>query len=164
MHWGHAISEDLLHWETLPIALYPQGNEYIFSGSTLIDHDNVTGFQPANNNNKTMIAIFTAHTQPDYIEKQWMAYSNNDGLEWKFYQNNPIISQIENQKDFRDPNAFKYGTHFVAVLVALNHIQIYNSIDLKKWTLVSTFGQNEGSHQGVWECPALFPLQTKVNG
>ena len=110
-----------------------------------------------------MIAIFTADLEQGHIERQWMAYSNNEGLDWKFYDHNPIIEE-PTQKDFRDPYAFKYGDHFVVVVVVGDHIQIYNSVNLKNWTLVSSFGKNDGSHQGVWECPALFPLRTKING
>ena len=164
MHWGHAVSRDLVHWKTLPIALYPQGNgdEYIFSGSTLIDYDNVTGFESSFTQNKTMIAIFTAHSVPEAVEKQWMAYSFDEGIHWKYYKNNPIIPN-PNQTNFRDPYVFKYEDYFVAVLVVTDHIQIYNSYDLKHWKLVSKWGRDQGSHQGVWECPSLFPIKVTLN-
>ena len=59
MHWGHAISKDLVHWEHLPIALYPDELGYIFSGSAVIDWNNTTGF--GEEGNPPMIAIFTYH-------------------------------------------------------------------------------------------------------
>lgn len=43
MHWGHALSQDLLAWEHLPVALEPDENGYIFSGSIVMDHSNTSG-------------------------------------------------------------------------------------------------------------------------
>src|SRR5258708_30285679 len=59
MHWGHATSKDLVHWQQQPIALYPDSLGYIFSGSAIVDSTNTTGFgQPGRT---PMVAIFTHH-------------------------------------------------------------------------------------------------------
>jgi len=49
MHWGHAVSKDMVHWEHLPIALYPDKLGYIFSGSAIADEKNTSGFGTTDN-------------------------------------------------------------------------------------------------------------------
>lgn len=167
IHWGHAISSDLIHWKTLDIALHPSQGNAIYSGNVIVDHDNSTGLQMYDQK-PALIAIFTANDMETEEQKQWLAYSN-DGPEYKqfkFYKNNPIIPPPSPGKsvDFRDPAVFKYGNSFVNVLVAFDHIKIYNSYDLIEWSLVSEFGKYDGSHAGIWECPSLFPINVTING
>ena len=159
------MSKDLFHWNTLPVALKPTSDgQMIWSGSAIIDSKNVTGFQRKDNKNETMIAVFTAHKIPENIETQWIAYSTDDGLKWDFYQNNPIIPN-PHIPDFRDPKVLAYGDHYVIVVTAGNHVRLYNSTDLKHWTFMSEFGQNEGYHCCTWECTDLFPMNvTHANG
>src|SRR6476469_8429244 len=59
MHWGHATSTDLLHWQHQPIALYPDSIGYIFSGSAVVDRNNTSGF--GKNGIIPLVAIFTNH-------------------------------------------------------------------------------------------------------
>ena len=59
MHWGHAISKDLVHWENQPIAFYPDSLGYIFSGSAVVDWNNTSGFGTADN--PPLVAFFTSH-------------------------------------------------------------------------------------------------------
>ena len=59
MHWGHAISEDLVHWEHQPIALYPDSLGYIFSGSAVVDWNNRSGL--GRGDVPPLVAIFTFH-------------------------------------------------------------------------------------------------------
>ncbi|MFI2742184.1 glycoside hydrolase family 32 protein [Zhouia sp. PK063] len=167
MHWGHATSNDLIHWEHKPIALYPDSLGYIFSGSAVVDKNNTTGF--AKNGETPLVAIYTYH-DPVGAEKgtntyqtQGIAYSLDNGDTWSTYENNPVIGN-EGQKDFRDPKVFWYekGNYWVLSLVAGDHAQLYKSQDLKSWKLMSTFGQGYGDHGGVWECPDLFKM--KVEG
>jgi fructan beta-fructosidase len=90
MHWGHAVSTDLVKWEHLPIALYPDSLGYIFSGSAVVDVNNTSGFgkpgKPA------LVAIFTYHNiegekagRNDY-QTQGIAFSNDKGRTWTKYE------------------------------------------------------------------------------
>jgi fructan beta-fructosidase len=90
MHWGHAVSNDLIHWQHLPIALYPDSIGYIFSGSAVVDWNNTSGFgtEP---NNPPLVAIFTYHNmdgekagQIDF-QTQGIAYSLDKGRTWTKY-------------------------------------------------------------------------------
>lgn len=67
-HWGHATSRDLYHWENQPIAIYPgaQG-EGIFSGSSVIDVNNTSGFFP--NQTNGVVAIYTLHTEEEETQE-----------------------------------------------------------------------------------------------
>nr|WEI57623.1 putative GH32 family protein [Oppiella nova] len=166
MHWGHATSPDLFHWQTLPIALYPQlkGQEDIWSGSAIADTHNVTGFAPGGSPNTTLIAIFTGHSAPDGVQSQWMAYSLDNGLNWGYYAKNPIIPDPPKVRDFRDPKIFKYGDYYALVLAVGDHVNIYNSLNMKEWQLKQEYGFKVGSHEGVWECVDLFPINATIDG
>jgi len=59
MHWGHAISKEMISWEHKPIALYPDELGYIFSGSAVVDIDNTSGLGTLEN--PPLVAIFTYH-------------------------------------------------------------------------------------------------------
>jgi fructan beta-fructosidase len=167
MHWGHAVSKDLIHWEHLPIALYPDEHGLIFSGSVVIDENNTAGF---NKNGETaLIAIFTYHlmdgekAQRIDFQTQGMAYSLDKGRTWTKYAQNPIIKN-PGIRDFRDPKVMWHtvSKQWIMTLAVANHVEFYASKDLKNWAKTGEFGKNEGSHGGVWECPDLFPL--KIEG
>lgn len=150
MHWGHAVSTDLIHWTHLPIALYPDHNGTIFSGSIVHDVHNTSGLVP----NGGLVAIFSFDTQA-----QGIAYSFDRGRTWRKYASNPVIPSPK--RDFRDPKVFWYAPRnvWVMLLVAGDKMLIYHSTDLIRWAHVSTFGAPYGSRAGVWECPDLFPLE-----
>src|SRR5690349_21798603 len=59
MHWGHATSKDMIHWNHEPIALYPDTLGYIFSGSAVVDSNNTSGF--GTDGKIPLVAIFTHH-------------------------------------------------------------------------------------------------------
>lgn len=166
MHWGHATSKDLVHWQHQPIALYPDSLGYIFSGSVIADQNNTSGF--GKDGKVPLVAIFTHHDPAgekagriDY-QNQSIAYSLDQGQSWTKYANNPVLKN-PGIKDFRDPKVSWYEPQkkWVMALAALDRISFYSSKDLKSWTKESEFGKEFGAHGGVWECPDLFPLDYK---
>jgi sucrose-6-phosphate hydrolase SacC (GH32 family) len=163
MHWGHAVSRDLVHWEHLPIALYPDEQGTIFSGGAVVDWNNSSGL--GSKENPPIVALYTYHNSE--LEKegridfqtQAMAYSLDKGRTWQKYANNPIIEN-PGIRDFRDPKVMWHegSDQWIMVLAQKDHIGFYSSKNLKNWQLESTFGENIGSHGGVWECPELILL------
>lgn len=163
MHWGHAVSEDMLHWEHLPIALYPDELGYIFSGSAVVDKNNTAGFK--NGEHDPLVAIYTYHDTTgekagrNDFQTQGIAYSNDRGRTWTKYEGNPVIPN-PGIRDFRDPKVswHEESQQWVMIFARGDRVQIYNSSNLKDWTLTSEFGEDQGTHGGVWECPDLFQL------
>lgn len=167
MHWGHAVSSDLIRWRHLPVALYPDSLGYIFSGSAVVDINNTSGFGTAEE--PAMVAIFTYHDPvmekkgSEIFQTQGIAYSVDKGRTWIKYQGNPVLKN-PGIRDFRDPKMFwndEIGK-WELILAVKDRVHIYSSPDIKNWTFESEFGKGIGAHGGVWECPDLFPL--KVEG
>jgi fructan beta-fructosidase len=155
-YWGHAISKDLVHWEHLPVALSPDSLGQIWSGSVVVDRENTSGLQSGDE--PVMVAIFTHYDEGR--QHQSIAYSSDYGRTWTKYENNPVIPS-PGLPDFRDPKVFWYQdtNRWVMVLAAGDRVRLYTSPNLIDWRLASEFGQLEGAHAGVWECPDLFPLK-----
>ncbi len=150
MYWGHAVSQDLVNWQHLPIALHPDEYGMIFSGSAVVDWKNTAGF-----GRESLVAIFTYHK--DHIETQSLAYSTDQGRTWTKYADNPIISN-PGLHDFRDPKIFWHEDHWVMALAARNVILFYTSPDLKHWEPSGSFGDGYGCTDGIRETPDLFQL------
>lgn len=158
MHWGHAISPDLIHWEHLPIALEPFEMGDIFSGCCVVDTNNVTGWSESVTQ-LPVIAIYTLHNES--AQAQSIAYSSDNGVSWTHYDmGRPVIAN-PGIEDFRDPNVFERNGVFYMTLAVKDRIRFYSSIDLKEWQELSDFGlsPNEGDKSGVWECPAMVTLK-----
>lgn len=158
MHWGHAVSRDLIHWQELPVAIYPDALGVIFSGSAAVDWHNTAGF-----GNEAIIAMYTSHDDDAMPrERQSIAGSTDGGRTFTPFAGNPVLPPPPNTPDFRDPHIFWYGSpangYWVVVLAAGDEVHFYRSPDLKQWQLTGYFGRGEGAHGGVWECPDLFPL------
>lgn len=135
MHWGHARSKNLIHWENQPVALKPTEKGDIFSGCCLDDADNLAGLGSADV--KPMLAFYTIDKKGN--QSQALAYSLDNGVKWTEYSANPIIPN-PNLKDFRDPNIVKRGETFYMALSASDRIIFYSSTNLRSWTRLKEFG------------------------
>lgn len=166
MHWGHAESNDMIHWDHLPIGLYPDSIGCIFSGGAVVDNNNTS--QLGYDDHPPIIATFTHHdfvgekAKTNDFQKQSIAYSVDGGKEWIKYNGNPVIPNTDKIKDFRDPKVVWHedSQKWILVLAAYDKVKFYSSPNLKDWEFVSDFGI-EGDHR-LWECPDLFPM--KVEG
>ncbi|MEZ0538399.1 glycoside hydrolase family 32 protein [Fibrella arboris] len=163
MHWGHATSKDMLHWQEQPIALYPDSLGWIFSGSAVVDVNNTSGF--GKDGKTPLVAIFTHHNdklekaKSDKFQYQSLAYSLDEGKTWTKYVGNPVLPN-PGITDFRDPKVRWYEPQkkWIMTLATKDRITFYSSPNLKNWTRESEFGNEVGAHGGVWECPDLLPM------
>ena len=156
MHWGHAASPDLVHWEHLPIALAPTpggtDKDGVYSGCA-VNHMGVptliyTGIAP---------------------EVQCVAVGSDDLLSWE-KRAEPIIAAPPQGLElfgFRDPCVWKDGNRwYMAVGAGIKGVGgavlLYQSADLIQWDYIGPL-LVDGSNQPnkVWECPAFFPLEDK---
>ncbi|RAK82987.1 exo-inulinase [Aspergillus costaricaensis CBS 115574] len=179
--WGHAISEDLTHWEEQPVALLARGfgsnvTEMYFSGSAVADVNNTSGF--GKDGKTPLVAMYTSYypvaqtlpsgqTVQEDQQSQSIAYSLDDGLTWTTYDAaNPVIlnppSPYEAEyQNFRDPFVFWHDESqkwvVVTSIAELHKLAMYTSDNLKDWKLVSEFGPYN-AQGGVWECPGLVKL------
>lgn len=141
MHWAHAVSCDMLHWERLPIALYPDELGMCFSGSACIIDGKIA-------------LMYTSHGDG---ERQSAAFSE-DGVTFTPYAGNPVIDN-PGEKDYRDPKLFwnrqrnKYGV----AIAAGDHVEFFASDDLKAWEKTGEFSDQE-KVTGIHECPDVFAL------
>ncbi len=165
MHWGHATSKNLITWKELDIALEPDEIGDIFSGSSVVDYLNTAGFKSSENLNDPIVAIFTSAKGDEHqIQRQSLAYSLDKGQSFQKYVGNPVLEDPDN-KDFRDPKVFYHDGRWIMSLAVGNKIEFYSSPDLKEWKRESEFGHDpeQGNHEGVWECPDLFPLNIDIS-
>ncbi len=141
MHWSHAVSTDMIHWQHMPIALYPDKLGMCFSGSACVKDGKVA-------------LMYTSHGD---MERQSVAFSD-DNVNFMPYAANPVIDN-PGLRDYRDPKMFpntftgKYG---VAV-AAGNHVEFFASSDLISWEKTGEFS-DQAHVSGIHECPDMFPL------
>jgi beta-fructofuranosidase len=161
MHWGHAVSENLVEWEHLPIALAPSETYDddeaggCFSGSAVDD-----------NGVLTLIYTGTTNNEEGTVQVQCIATSG-DGIKFEKYENNPVISKYpeDGDKDFRDPKAWREGDTWYTVVGSTKNNNgralLYKSKDFRKWEYVGVLAESNGMLGTMWECPDFFRLGNK---
>ena len=160
-HWGHAVSNDLIRWKHLPIAIFPDKTGSAWSGSTVVDFNNCSGFQIGDK--KTIIAFYTSRTASQQMQS--IAFSNNRGLTWAKYKGNPIIKiDAPPIPNFRDPRVFWHEKTKKWIMIIYlckpedrRGFAFYSSDNLLDWQMNSWL-------EGFFECPDLFemPVDGKV--
>jgi beta-fructofuranosidase len=156
MHWGHAVSADLVHWEHLPIALAPTPDgpdkDGVYSGC-MVDHDGVPTL------------IYTGV----FPEVQCLATGSDDLVSWE-KRREPVIAAPPADLDlfgFRDPCVWRDGENwFMALGAGIKHVGgavlLYRSSDLIQWNYLGPLLVDDSGLTGkVWECPSFFPLGDK---
>ncbi len=178
MHWGHAVSPDMVHWRHLPVALAPTPGgpdaAGCFSGTAVVDGDRVgvlyTGVVSAPENEATI-----RDGVHSLKETQCLAFaSGRDLTDWTKVPQ-PVIAAPPAGMDvsgFRDPAPWRQGNGwYMAVGSGIRGqggaILLYRSLDLRHWDYLHVVAGGRGSGANaanpvdsgdMWECPDLFPL------
>ena len=162
MHWGHAVSDDLVHWQELPIAIAPtpdssdQGG--IFSGCMV-------------NDNGTPVAVYTGVNNDASVQQQCLAIGNDDLTVWQKHARNPVLGNVPDHlgqtRDFRDPFVWREGGSWYMALSSNivgvgGAVLLYRSADLIEWEYLHPLYVGERARNGRnFECANFFPLGDK---
>ena len=155
MHWGHAVSKDMVDWEELGDKLLPDTMGPMFSGSAVVDWNNTSGF--GKDGKPPLVLIYTAAGNPTV---QGIAYST-DGRSFTKYSGNPVLQQITGGN--RDPKVFwheetqKWVMVLYVELQGKHTIHFFTSPNLREWTLASITEGIAGT-AFLFECPDFFEL------
>ena len=167
MHWGHSVSEDMISWETLPVALAPD-EKYdafgCFSGSAL----------EANGKHVLLYTGVSRQVLEDgrEEERQNQCIAYGDGISYEKSSKNPVVTgelMPENcsRIDFRDPKVWKKGDTYYLIVGNKNaeqkgQVVLFSSKNLEEWKFETVLAENSDGKVGtMWECPDFFALDEK---
>jgi beta-fructofuranosidase len=159
MHWGHAVSPDLIHWTDLPMALAP----------TPGGPDEAGCFSGCAVNNGLPTLLYTGVRGERFdVQTQCMATSADGLLTWDKHPQNPVLCDVPPESgqtaDFRDPFVWKDGNYWYMVVGSRINGQggavfLYRSQFLTVWEYLNPLFIGDGPETGViWECPNFFKL------
>ena len=159
MSWGHAVSDNLLDWTELPVALAATEVEHMWSGSVVHDVANTSGLGSPGNG--PLVATYTTFAPMTEVQTQSVSWSLDRGRTWQPYAANPVLDI--GSTSFRDPKVIRHDDGWLMVLVLADDrtVETYRSSDLLHWEHASSFGP-AGSVAGMWECPDL--LRVPIEG
>ena len=166
MHWGHAVSKDLLHWSYLPAVLAPDefyDAQGCWSGSAIELADGkhlllYTGVRDEGGDSDKLV--------------QTQCVAIGDGRDYQKYAGNPVIDETAlpdglSRNDFRDPKVWRESDGSLRCVVGacdmdhLGRILLFSSRDGLSWRFESVLAENDGRLGRMWECPDFFPLDGK---
>ena len=168
MHWGHAVSKDLLHWEYLPAALAPDelyDKDGCFSGSAIT--------LPDGRHLLMYTGVFQEHTKAGGVSDiQTQCIAVGDGVNYEKIEQNPVIDEKDlpegcSRHDFRDPKIWRKsdGTYCCVVgnrpADGSGQILLFTSEDCFKWNFKKVLIANNNRFGKMWECPDFFELDGK---
>ena len=156
MHWGHTVSDDLVHWTDTDEALYPDEYGAMFSGSAVVDKDNLTGFKCGEHD--PLLLYYTAAGGRDEMSRdvhstQHLAYSTDGGKTFKKYEKT-LIETITNEN--RDPKVIfceELGCYIMAIYLQTREFCLFTSDNLLDWKELQRVFIEEDD-----ECPDIYPL------
>ncbi len=161
MHWGHAVSRDILHWEYLPLALAPSESydDHMrggcFSGSAI-----------AHEGKLFLMFTGTAKEENGFVQTQCIAYSE-DGIHFEKYGGNPVLAAPEGilPDQFRDPKVWEHEGMYYMVCGGScgrnGQALLYRSKDMFHWTFFNVLAESRGEWGYMWECTDFFPMGGK---
>lgn len=160
MCWGHAVSNDLIFWNHLPIALRPDqpyDANGCFSGSAVTLGEN-------------HILFYTGHFDPNGPKerRETQCISVGNGIEYKKFIHNPVIAEDLLPKDsslgdFRDPKIWRENNIWYCITANANdsgngRLLLFSSDNLEKWRFIGTLLKGGTNFGGMWECPDYFKI------